>query len=81
MKWGDLAVLAAWRIAALAIATRRFSWLPQSRSSREGGLDDLRRRGPSRDQTPAYSRVEQPSRSGVYWNPPGPAARLDDDHH
>jgi ABC-2 type transport system permease protein len=28
-KWGDLAVLAAWAIAALAIATRRFSWLPQ----------------------------------------------------
>jgi len=29
-NWGDLAVLAAWGIAALVVATRRFSWLPHS---------------------------------------------------
>jgi ABC-2 type transport system permease protein len=28
--WSDLGVLAAWGIAALALAIRRFSWLPQS---------------------------------------------------
>jgi ABC-2 type transport system permease protein len=31
LKWADLAVLAAWGIGALALAIRRFSWLPQSR--------------------------------------------------
>ncbi len=30
LNWGDLAVLAAWGIAALVVTTRRFSWLPQS---------------------------------------------------
>ena len=30
LNWGDLAVLTAWGIAALIVATRRFSWLPQS---------------------------------------------------
>lgn len=30
LNWSDLAVLAAWGVAALAVATRRFSWLPQS---------------------------------------------------
>ena len=28
LRWGDLAVLAAWGAAALVIAIRRFSWLP-----------------------------------------------------
>jgi ABC-2 type transport system permease protein len=30
LSWVDLAVLAGWGIAALVVATRRFSWLPQS---------------------------------------------------
>jgi ABC-2 type transport system permease protein len=30
LNWVDLAVLVAWGIAALAVAIRRFSWLPQS---------------------------------------------------
>jgi ABC-2 type transport system permease protein len=30
LDWSDLGVLAAWGLVALALATRRFSWLPQS---------------------------------------------------
>jgi ABC-2 type transport system permease protein len=30
LDWSDLGVLAAWGIVALALATRRFRWLPQS---------------------------------------------------
>lgn len=30
LNWGDLAVLTAWGIAGLIIATRRFRWLPRS---------------------------------------------------
>jgi ABC-2 type transport system permease protein len=30
LDWGDLRVLAVWGIAALALATRRFGWLPAS---------------------------------------------------
>ena len=29
LRWGDLAVLAAWGAAGLIIAIRRFSWLPR----------------------------------------------------
>jgi ABC-2 type transport system permease protein len=29
MRWGDLAVVAAWGAAGLIIAVRRFSWLPR----------------------------------------------------
>jgi len=29
LNWGYLAILAAWGIAGLIIATRRFSWLPR----------------------------------------------------
>jgi ABC-2 type transport system permease protein len=29
LRWGDLAVLAAWGVAGLIIAVRRFSWLPR----------------------------------------------------
>jgi ABC-2 type transport system permease protein len=29
MRWGDLAILAAWGAAGLLIAVRRFSWLPR----------------------------------------------------
>ena len=29
LRWGDLAILAAWGAAALIIAVRRFSWLPR----------------------------------------------------
>jgi ABC-2 type transport system permease protein len=29
LRWNDLAVLLAWGIAALVVATRRFSWVPQ----------------------------------------------------
>jgi ABC-2 type transport system permease protein len=28
LRWGDLAILAAWGVAGLIIAVRRFSWLP-----------------------------------------------------
>jgi hypothetical protein len=31
LRWGDLAVLAAWGAAGLIIAVRRFSWLPRVR--------------------------------------------------
>ncbi len=30
LNWADLAILAAWGVAGLVIATRRFSWLPRS---------------------------------------------------
>jgi ABC-2 type transport system permease protein len=30
LNWADLAVLAAWGIAAVIVATRRFDWLPRS---------------------------------------------------
>jgi ABC-2 type transport system permease protein len=30
LRWGDLAVLAAWGTAGLIIAVRRFSWLPRA---------------------------------------------------
>ena len=29
LPWGDLALLAAWGVAGLIIAIRRFSWLPR----------------------------------------------------
>jgi ABC-2 type transport system permease protein len=30
--WGDLAVLGLWALAGLAVALRRFSWLPAART-------------------------------------------------
>ena len=30
LRWGDLAILAAWGLAGLIIAVRRFSWLPRA---------------------------------------------------
>jgi len=30
LRWGDLAVLAAWGAAGLIYAMRRFSWLPRA---------------------------------------------------
>jgi ABC-2 type transport system permease protein len=30
LRWGDLAVLAAWGVAGLIYAMRRFSWLPRA---------------------------------------------------